>query len=63
MKRLDALSENKPDNQKAQTRPQKQIILGLPDFRNVRTIPEHEEFTKFKIELIAEVYKKYCKVS
>lgn len=38
-------------------------FLGLPDFRSVRTIPEYEEFTKFKMELIAEVYNKYCKVS
>lgn len=38
MKRLDALSENKPDHQKAQTRLQKQIILqGLVKrFREAR---------------------------
>jgi len=38
-------------------------FLGLPDFRSLRTIPDYEEFTKFKMELIAKVYEKYCTVS
>jgi hypothetical protein len=35
-------------------------FLDLRDFRSLRTIPEFEEFTKFKMELIAKFYEKYC---
>ncbi|HLG15164.1 MAG TPA: hypothetical protein VJH03_11765 [Blastocatellia bacterium] len=35
-------------------------FLDLRDFRSLRTIPDFEEFTKFKMELIANVYEKYC---
>lgn len=44
----------------------KNVLLGfldLPDFRSLRTISDYVEFTKFKMELIAAVHKKYCKVS
>ncbi|MEK6301492.1 MAG: hypothetical protein AABO41_12280 [Acidobacteriota bacterium] len=44
----------------------KNVLLGfldLQDFRSLRTISDYVEFTKFKMELIAAVYEKYCKAS
>lgn len=38
-------------------------FLALPDFKKLKSISDYEEFVKFKMTLIASVYKKYAKAS
>lgn len=38
-------------------------FFSLPDFKKLKTIKDYEEFIKFKMTIIANIYKKYCSVS
>ena len=38
-------------------------FLALPDFKKLKSLTDYEEFIKFKMSLIASIYKKYCKAS
>lgn len=38
-------------------------FLSLPDFRKLKSIADYEELVKFKMTLIASMYKKYAKAS
>jgi hypothetical protein len=35
-------------------------LLNRPDFRRVRNMPDYERWVKFKMEVIAYVYKQWC---
>jgi len=37
-------------------------LLNRGDFRSVRTAAEYTEWVRFKMEVIAYVYKKHCKI-
>ncbi|MGC2433991.1 MAG: hypothetical protein WA433_09430, partial [Desulfobaccales bacterium] len=38
-------------------------LLNEPQFKKLRTVSDYESWVKFKMEIIAYFYKKYCKVS
>jgi len=39
------------------------FLSRFPDFKSIRSIEQYEDYIKFKIRLIASIYKKYCSQS
>lgn len=39
------------------------VLFGEPEFKNLKTLSDYEQWVKFKMEVIAYFYKKYCRVS